>query len=236
MPDASSRFYASAPIQSLFARELNALAPILSGVYGNHGLFLRAHAAAPKQLPAHLVGTMVNMECTQPDRWQGDLVCAPWQLPFANDSFKVLIAQHCFERWGAIDQCIAEVSRVLAPEGVVLISGFNPFGSWRPWLSWQKFRGGPKLHLRSAFAWQQLLAQQEVDTLQVRFPGVLWPRQQDSGAIDAHVAGRLARFGSSWLLLARKRRSTLTPIRLRKSARELALNPRLAPGAQRACA
>ena len=46
----------------------------------------------------------------------------------------------------------------------------------------------------------------------------------------------LGRFGASWLLIARKRRSTLTPLRLRSSNRELALNPRLAPGAHRACA
>jgi hypothetical protein len=96
-----------------------------------------------------------------------------------------------------------------------------------------------RLRLRSAHFWQQQLARQQVDTLQVRFPGTLLPRS----TADADVAngatpasGLLARFGSSWLLLARKRRSVLTPLRLRSGARELALNPRLAPGAQRALA
>jgi SAM-dependent methyltransferase len=240
MSDASNRlnsstFYTSAPVKSLFARELAALAPIVSGIYGNYGLFLRAHAAAPAVLPAHLLGTMVELALAGPG-FEGAARCEPAQLPFASESFKLLIAQHVFEQIDRPEECAAELARVLSPEGVVLILGFNPVSLWRPWLALNAGRGGSQLHLRSARAWQNMLAREQVDTLQVRYPGTFRPRAEHLQA--APESSLLARtfgcIGSSWLLLARKRRSTLTPLRLRSAPRELALNPRLAPGAHRA--
>jgi SAM-dependent methyltransferase len=233
----SDMFYTSAPVKALFARELVALAPIVSGIYGNYGLFLRAHTAASAALSAHLLGTTVELALTE-KQFAGAARCDPAQLPFASDSFKLLVAQHVFEQIDQADECVAELARVLAPEGVALILGFNPLSLWRPWLWLNAPRGPSALHLRSARTWQQLLARESVDTLQVRYPGVLLPRA-DLPAATAEVsvlARTLGCLGSSWLVLARKRRSTLTPLRLRTAPRELALNPRLAPGAHRACA
>jgi SAM-dependent methyltransferase len=242
MPDASNglnsgTFYSSAPVKSLFARELTALAPIVSGIYGNNGLFLRAHAAAPAALPAHLLGQMIDLALAE-QQLDGPVRCEPVQLPFASESFKLLIAQHVFEQIDRPDECAAELARVLAPEGVVLILGFNPISLWRPWLLLNAPRGVSALRLRSAHSWQQLLARESVDTLQVRYPGVLLPRAESPlvATEPSLLARTLGCIGSSWLLLARKRRSTLTPLRLRSAPRELALNPRLAPGAHRACA
>lgn len=242
MPNASNRlspqaFYSSAPVQALFARELGALGPIVSGVYGNHGLLLRAHTAASTALAANLLGTMVELALAE-QQFEGQVRAEPAQLPFASESFKLLIAQHVFEQIDQPDACVAELARVLAPEGVALILGFNPISFWRPWLMLKAPRGESRLHLRSAHAWQYMLAREQVDTLQVRYPGVLWPRAEHPQAATESqgFARMLGCMGSSWLLLARKRRSTLTPLRLRSAPRELALNPRLAPGAHRACA
>lgn len=235
MPNFSDSLFSSAPMRTLLARELAATAPILAGVYGNHGLLLRAHASAPATLPAHLLGNMVELIVEQ-QRLRGGVDCEPGLLPFANDSFKLLIVQHVFEQLDEPEACAAELARVLAPEGIALVLGFNPAGTWRPWLALKA--GRARLRLRSAHFWQQQLARQQVDTLQIRFPGTLLPHSSaaadnTNGATPA--SGLLARFGSSWLLLARKRRSVLTPLRLRSGAR-VAMNPRLAPGAQRALA
>jgi SAM-dependent methyltransferase len=223
-------FFSSAPVQALFARELDALAPILSGVYGNFGLFLRAHLDAPSALPAHLLGRVLQLVLDS-GRFAGDLNCEPSLLPFASESFKLVIAQHVLEQLEPADACAAELARVLAPEGVALVLGFNPAGSWRPWLALNAKRGGARLHLQSAHVWQQRLAREQVDTLQIRFPGTFRQHLEKQTGDSP-----LARFGSTWLLLARKRRNVLTPLRLRGSAREMALKPRLAPGTQRACA
>lgn len=212
-------------MQALLAREMAALAPILSGAYGNYGLVLRPapHGAA---LPPHLLGNLVELVVDGDGRLAGDLRGEPWRLPLASESFKVLIVQHALERIVTVDACIAELARVLAPEGIALLLGFNPLGTWRPWLS------GCGLRLRSARVCQAQLAREQIDTLQVRFPGMLWPRAKSAQpGKSPHAA--LARFGSSWLLIARKRRSALTPIRLRAIPREAARAPQLAPGAHR---
>ncbi len=230
------RFFGSAQMQALFARELAALAPILSGVYGNYGLFLRASAAPRLPLPPHLLNRIVELTLTPAGECRGEVRCDPRHLPFASESFKLLIAQHCYECCGDSAQVAAELARVMAPEGVALILGFNPLGSWRPWLSGQARRNGARLYLRSAAGWRELLAREQIDTLDVRFPGTLWPRETLPAPHAARVAARFARFGSSWLLLAHKRRSTLTPLRLRTAGRELAVKPHLVPGAHRECA
>jgi SAM-dependent methyltransferase len=231
MRDDRRMFHATAPMQALYAREIAALASIVSGVYGNYGLFLRPHIAASTQLPEHLLGKMIELAPGENGLLEGPVRCAPDLLPFASESFKLLIAQHVLEQVDEADACAAELARVLAPEGVALILGFNPLGTWRPWLAMHASHVRPS----SAHRWRMLLAREQVDTLQVRFPGSLWPRANINAEPGA-MSARLARFGSTWLLLARKRRSALTPLRLRASKRELALNPTLAPGAHRNCA
>lgn len=225
--------YASAAMQALLARELSATAPILSGVYGNFGLILRPNTAAPIALPSHLLGNIVALVLDDAQQMHGDVRCEPQGLPFAGECFKLVIAQHVLERMDDAQACAAELARVLAPEGIALVFGFNPLGTWRPWLVRQQRRGAARLRLQSAQSARALLAREQVDTLQIRFPGMLWPR---ATADTEDRSSLLARFGSSWLLIARKRRSTLTPLRLRAPAREVALNPRLLPGAHRECA
>ncbi|MGA9332896.1 MAG: methyltransferase domain-containing protein [Rudaea sp.] len=156
------------------------------------------------------------------------------ELPFASESFSVVIAQHAFEHSLRPEQSATELARVLTPEGLALVFGFNPLGTWRPWLEWSRRRAGLPLYLRSANTWRQLLLREQVDSLQVSFPGVWLPRGGLTIADRGQAPGPDARFGSSWLLVARKRRSSLTPLRQRLRNRELALHPRLVPGAQRA--
>jgi SAM-dependent methyltransferase len=223
--------YASAPMQALLAREMAALAPVLSAAYGNYGLFVRPRQGGAT-LPAHLLGKIVELDVEGDGLLAGAVRCAPWQLPFASESFKVLVVQHALERIVDAEACVAELARVLAPEGIALMLGFNPLGSWRPWL----MRRAHGLRLRSARVCRAQLEREQVDTLQVRFPGELWPRARTTTGPEQPTHSLLARFGSSWLLIARKRRSTLTPIRLRKLAREAARAPQLAPGAHRNCA
>jgi len=230
MADAANP-YSSAPMQALLAHEMAALAPILSSAYGNYGLLLhpRQDGAA---LPPHLLGKIVELDVGEDGLLSGAVRCAPWQLPFVSESFKVLIVQHALERIADAQACAAELARVLAPEGIVLILGFNPHGTWRPWLM-RRARG---LHLRSSRVCKAQLERERIDTLQVRYPGVLWPHAAATVGPDEPTRPLLARFGSSWLLIARKRHSTLTPIRLRKIAREATRAPQLAPGAHRNCA
>lgn len=235
----SSSFYASPPVRDLFAQELAALAPILAGIYGNFGVFLRAHAGAPAALPKHLLGTLIDLTLGDARHFNGRLSCTVYELPLASESCKLVLAQHVFERLDAPEACASELARVLAPEGVALILGFNPLTLWRPWLAGKARQSGVSLHVQSAQAAQQAFARHGIEILQTRYFGTALPRARTLELDEAPNAWRapaFGRVGASWLLLARKRHSALTPLRLRKSPRELALNPRLAPGAHRECA
>jgi hypothetical protein len=68
----------------------------------------------------------------------------------------------------------------------------------------------------------------------------MWNPWSAAAAHDAGPAATwarsLGRFCGSWLLLARKRRSALTPLRLAAVRSDLKLKPSLVPGARRECA
>lgn len=226
--EVGSRF-SSAPMRALLAREMAALAPILSGIYGNAGLILHP-AGATVGLPPHRLATTVELGVSADGSLSGDLRCLASGLPFVNESFKLVVAQHALERIADPDSCAAEFARVLAPDGLALVLGFNPLGTWRPWL----MRHARDLHLRSAQMWRARLAREGIDTLDVRFPGVLWP-QADAASTQRTLDRLLGRFASSWLLVASKRRSALTPLRPR-AKREPARAATLASGAHRECA
>lgn len=237
----SSSFYQHAAVRRLLEQELAALAPILAGVYGTAGLFLRAHAATPAGLPAHLLGVMLDLALDDGRRLRGGLSCLPDELPLASESCKLVVVQHLFERLHDPAACASELARVLAPEGVLLVLGFNSLSLWQPWLAGKAARAGMPFKARSAQRCAAMMGGQGIDILQARYLGALSPWSKTTPAHSGDAAGgfganALAGFRGSWLLLARKRRSALTPLRLRRDARELARSPQLAPGAHRECA
>ena len=235
MPPDTSISYASGPLQALLQRELTMLAPLLGGVYGVWGLHIRPHERAPLTLPPHLLSAVVELALDDAGCCSGSLRCEPWQLPFASESFKLVVAQHVLEQVAAADDGAEELARVLAPEGVALVFGFNPLSLWRPWVS-RRLRNG--VQFGSAGGWRQKLQRAQLDVLQVRYAGPWspWTTGETGNPREAHTLPLLGQLGASWLLIARKRRSTLTPLRLTTVRSDLKLNPTLAPGAHRECA
>jgi len=235
MPPDTSSSYASGPLPALLRRELAMLGPLLGGVYGVWGLHIRAHEQAPVTLPPHLLSAVVELALDDAGRCDGSVRCEPSRLPFASESFKLVVAQHVLEQVAAPDVGAEELARVLAPEGVALLFGFNPVSLWRPWVS-RRLRSG--LQFASAAGWRQRLERAQLDVLQVRYAGLWgpWAAAEADGPREVRSLPLIGRFGASWLLIARKRRSTLTPLRLAPARADLKLNPTLVSGAHRECA
>src|SRR5262249_24494486 len=148
--------------------------------------------------------------------------------PFASESFKLIVAQHVLEQATAADEVAGEIARVLAPEGVALVFGFNPASLWRPWLSRRVATGW---QFRAANGWREVLMRARLDVLQVRYSGLWNPWSAVDGVDPAPVWPRsFGRFCGSWLLLARKRHSATTPLRLATVRPDLKLKPSLIPG------
>jgi len=59
-----------------------------------------------------------------------DVRLACTELPFASDSLDLVLMPHVLEFSENPHQTLREVSRVLMPEGSIIISGFNPLSLW----------------------------------------------------------------------------------------------------------
>lgn len=237
MPPMPDSLFATDAAHALLDLELRALAPQLAGLYGPQGLFVRAHESAPRVISAPMLARLLRLHADTPQHLAGDAACAIQSLPFADDSFRVVLVQHAHEALGDASAFQDEVARVLAPDGVAIVVGFAPVSPWRGWIAAQQRGGAPRLNLATPGQWRRALARHGVDAYAVRRIGSVFPQPSADRREHSH-RGTLWQRGldplrSSFLLLARKRRGAVTPLRLRPRERP-AIAPRFAPGAQRA--
>lgn len=157
-----------------------------------------------------------------------DLLGAPEQLPLASDSIDVVVLSHVLECCIDPVAILKEVDRVLIAQGHVIILGFNPLSLWRGYFALQRrdsqhnpFRIIELCGISRLRSWLALLG---LETLSVQYHSHGLPNLR--GAEQAPLETLAARHGpftgGGYVLLARKRVSTLTPIRPRWALRPLA--------------
>lgn len=164
------------------------------------------------------------------------VVALPEQLPVATDYIDAVVLPHTLDF--AVDprQVLREVERVLIPEGKVVITGFNPYSLWGLWrimpgasrkLPWR----GHFISFPQVQDWLSLLGFDVEDayTLLYRPP---WKR----AFLMRRFAGleKLGRrfwpwFAGAYIIVASKRVSTLTLVRLnwrlQRKLRKAAVEP-----------
>jgi SAM-dependent methyltransferase len=219
MPFSVSSMNAPPPIRRLLDAEALALTPELAGLAGTHGLQLTAAVLEPPPTP--MLGCWTRLQLCGA-RFAGDLQArADEALPFLDDSFCVVLLNHVLEHAGSAPELLDEATRVLVPGGLLALTGFHPLSAWTPWLLCQ----GVCRPALAGPAWlRRRLAVHGVQTYAVRrfgpaFPGV--------GAVPGQ-----ALLGGGFLLLARKRRAAVTPLRPRPQPARVPVRT-LAPGARR---
>lgn len=133
----------------------------------------------------------------------GDFHC----LPFASESFDLVVCSHLFETTPYAGGVIAEISRVLAPEGLLIMTGFNPGGLWRKsdyfsTFSWWSYPHSPC----ELVALSNLCA---LDEMYVDYCGYLGCSEQRPGSVSKQVSEAFGKLlpGSSVLykVVLRKR-------------------------------
>jgi SAM-dependent methyltransferase len=67
---------------------------------------------------------------TQPLKVPVALHCAPEALPFASSSIDLIVMPHTLEMAADPHRALAEATRVLVPDGRLVIVGFNPVSLW----------------------------------------------------------------------------------------------------------
>ncbi|MCG5535338.1 class I SAM-dependent methyltransferase [Ectothiorhodospira mobilis] len=150
------------------------------------------------------------------------LSALPEALPVAADTLDLILLAHTLD--GALDphQVLREVERTLRPEGHVIILGLNPLSPVGLWQRVPPRRGGIPwsgacYSTRRVREWLSLLG---FDIMALAHAGVRAP-EGGTGLrgrlqmIQGLGGRRLPYVGSVYMILARKRVSTLTPVRPR---------------------
>lgn len=220
--------YASAPLRRLLDDQTRVMATDLQRCFGTHGLLLGASIGdVPPASP--LLGCWIRLS-VQNDRYRGDLQAATDEpLPFVDDAFELVLLRHALEVVSAPSALLAEAVRVLAPGGVLVVTGVHPLSGWAPWFWWHA--RGRRQVLQVPLRLNYNLQQAGLEIERAQRVGCMWP----TGIVAAGSTGVNA-WGGGYVLIARKRRRMATPLRLKPVPVRVPASSRLSPGTRRSSA
>jgi SAM-dependent methyltransferase len=213
------------PLGARVLREEAALAPLaLDNVFGFE--LLQVGGWGPAR---HLLDGARTQHTTllAPEPGLGVTLCAPLDsLPFKSDSIDAIFLPHTLELVEDPYAVLREAERVLTGEGCLMICGFNPFSGWGARRVFGRYFGRPPfppgtrrmISERRLRDWVALLGF-DVDNV-YGYLGML-PLKGPSRVHE--FKPRAALTAGAYLLKARKRVPTLTPVRPRRRARQRVL-------------
>lgn len=218
-----SDFFASGSLRRLVADEARGLLPELQRCRGDHGLLLSAiRDDEPPALP--LLSCWTRMAAAS-GRWGGDVSARMDEpLPFVDDAFELVWLRHALEAAALPQPLLVEAVRVLAPGGLLVLTGVHPMSLWTPWMVWQRRHGAPRLHMPLQLG--EWLRRQDMRVDAVRRVGCPWPGRRGPLALSRTLGGGYA-------LLAHKQRGMPAPVRLRPRPVHAPIEAGLASGARR---
>lgn len=219
--------YVSAPLRRLREAQTRALVPELQRCFGAHALLLSAaRNDTPPPLP--MLGCWAHL-CLDQGRYAGDLhAAADEPLPFVDDAFDLVLLSHALEVSPAASALLCDAVRVLAPGGVLALTGVHPLSGWTPWLRWKL--QGRSLSLQLPLRLERLLRQAGLDIELTQRVGRGWPGQPTSGRASSNA------FGGGYVLIARKHRRQGTPLRIKPVTVPVPAGRQLSPGTRRSAA
>ncbi|MGN1208925.1 MAG: class I SAM-dependent methyltransferase [Duodenibacillus sp.] len=127
-------FVATAAGRTVRAWEEDAFARFVSGVRGDRALQLGLTYFNPLAMSpiVHRIAASEHVVAQAENDLRVRLVCRPEALPLESESCDLVVWPHgpdvCAEHFS---QVLAEVERVLAPNGVLVLTLFNSLGSWK---------------------------------------------------------------------------------------------------------
>ena len=219
----NQRIYAEAPLRGLQDAELRVLLPELQRCAGDHALLVTtAGGKSAPALPLLACWTELSVNGTG---YAGDLdAAADEPLPFIDDAFDIVWLRHALELVSQPYDVLQEMVRILAPGGMLVIAGVHPFSAWAPWFYWITRGAAGGLH--SPLQLVHTLHRAGLDVVGTRRVGHLWPT---AGKIPPRDR---APWGGGYVLLARKQRYLVTPLRIHAAPLSIPANSRFSPSAR----
>jgi SAM-dependent methyltransferase len=216
--------YASAPLRRLLDDQMRAMAPDLQRCFGAHALLVGA--AADDGPPARSMFSCWTRLRVDNSRYLGDLQAATDEpLPFVDDAFELVMLRHALEVVAEPSALLADAIRVLAPGGVLVLTGVHPLSGWAPWFYWRA--RGTRLVLQLPLRLGQIVQGGGLDIERTRRVGRFWP-----GTTATSSAG-ISAWGGGYVLIARKRHRAATPLRIKPVPMRVPANSQLSPGTRR---
>lgn len=219
----------------VLSREENLLEDVLPRCFGFHAVHMGMQVEGDL-LASSLIAHRFAADRALLKTRLSTLVCDPEAMPLAGDSVDLVFLHHSLDVVSQPHAWLREAARVLVPEGHLLVVGFNP---WSLWGISRIFRGPwqhlPWLHRPvspSRLAdWLSLL---DFDVLGLEttyhYPPMRNTRWERYFAWLDWLGRRYWRqAGAVYVLLAKKRNSCLTPLRLRSDFRRRMVPPFLVP-------
>jgi len=213
-------WFARTPGRSLRAMECHALRSIWPTLYGK--VAVQLGSVGPVDLlescnaPVRALHELPGLR----ESFLPSIYGLPEALPFESRSVDIVLLPHTLEFADDPHQVLREVSRILAPEGHVVVLGFNPFSLWGLWRLLNRRQGlvpwsGHFLQLARLKDWLKLL---EFDLEQGQ---MLYYRPPLASETAMDRLRFLDKAGDRWwpmagavyLLVARKRVAGMTPLR-----------------------
>lgn len=231
MRPASRPLYALQEIQALLCEELGVLPAHAARQPSGRALWLQPDAAV-RDLRADVAHLSLTRLYTAGDALAGDVVCSPHALPMEDESFQLVFAQHLGDTHPLDGGVVEEIARVMAPGGLLLWCGFNPWSPWLAWIHWHTRGGGRVPQTSNADSVRRRLLRSSLAPMALDYLGGFWPRRsvdtQLAHPVEAQRARLWAPLRGAYLLAARKQRAVLTPLRPRVKRTGVALGARLA--------
>jgi SAM-dependent methyltransferase len=216
---AMRHWYASHAGRLLLADVRSRLDEVLASRFGYHAVQIGCVASDFDLLAASRIKHRVCMDI---DPCAAELIASPAALPFDADCIDLLLLMHTLDFSAEPHRVLREAERVLIPEGCLILVGFNPwslYGLWGGLLGWRgrapwcgHFYSGARLR-----DWLSLLGfvVDSCDYSSFR-PPLQRPRLlQRLKALEQIGRRAFPMFGGARLVVARKRVSTLTPLKPR---------------------
>ncbi len=198
--------------QALFKVEVDKLAECMPDL---HGHYLLQYSAMNRPV---VTSTTLRHQFFAGNEPIGQLQMNYLQLPFRENSLDCVVIHHALDYSPNPHQCLREASRVVVPNGYIVVVGFNPWSA----LGISRFlpgsllpSGGKQLTPRRIMDWLALLGfrVEQVESAQFLPPLALKYIPAMSFKIDSMLNYMKAPFGGVYILVARKLVAGRTPIR-----------------------
>jgi SAM-dependent methyltransferase len=208
-------------MRGLLADETVAYLPDVRRCAGTRALLL---SAAPHDVPPNppYLGQWVTLRLAQ-GRLDGDLrASASEPLPFVDRAFDLVLLRHALE---PASLSLDEIIRVLAPGGMLVLTGVNPISGWTPWWLWHT--RGSSAHAASPIQLAARLRRADLRIERVQRVGRALPLSSNGQGANP------ALLGGGYVLVARKQGPMNVLTRLRPKPVTAPVGAGLAPGARR---